>query len=121
MAEIQIERVQPQDEEIREEWARVTNEKDILGVCVARMSSEDWPWHVSIYVAEFIRTEPLQSELFDSITAALTNVAGVTRVVHEDREVWVLQGEPAGEKLIHACSAALETLAPSLRKAYAAL
>jgi hypothetical protein len=36
--------------------------------------------------------------------------------VHEDREVWKLQGEPTGEELVRACALALDRLAPELRK-----
>ena len=121
MDDIRIERIKPRDEELLEEWVRITGEKDILGVCAARMSQSDWPWQVSIYVAEFIRSEPLQSELFDAITSALSGVPGVARAVQEDREVWAVQGNVAGDALVRACSLALNRLAQPLRDAYAAL
>ena len=121
MAKIEIKQVESQDEQILEEWVRVTEERDILGVCATRIASDDWPWCVSIYVAEFVREEPLQSQLFGSITTALNNVPGVKRAVQEDRERWVLQGQPSGENLVRASSLALDTLAGSLRKTYSSL
>jgi hypothetical protein len=83
------------------------------------MSDDDWPWQVAVHAAEFFREEPLQSLLVDAVTAALSNVPGVKRAIQEDREVWVLQGQTSGEQLVHACSAALDGLAPVLRKARA--
>ena len=121
MEDITIKRIEPKDKELLEEWVRVTEEKDILGVCATRTPHSDWPWQVSIYVAEFVRSEPLQSELFDAITSALSSVPGVTRAVQEDREVWAVQGNVAGDALVRACSVALNRLAQSLREAYAAL
>lgn len=121
MENIRIEQIDPENKELREEWVRVTEEKDILGVCATRTSHSDWPWQVSIYVAEFVRSEPLQSELFDAITAALNGVPGVTRAAQEDREVWAVKGNVAGDALVRACSVALDRLAQSLREAYAAL
>lgn len=121
MEDIRIERIKPKDEGIFEEWIRITEENDILGVCATRVPNADWPWRVSIYAAEFVRSEPLESELFDAITDALIAVRGVTRAVQEDREVWAVQGNVAGDALVHACSVALNRLAQPLREAYAAL
>ena len=121
MEDVTVRQVEPQDDELVEEWVRVTDEEHILGVCATRSSNTEWPWHVSIYVAEYIRTAPLQSELHDTITAALSCVPGVARAVQEDREVWVVKGDVAGDTLVRACSTALNGLAGALRRAYADL
>ncbi len=124
MANVVIQQVEPDDYELAEEWVRVTDEKDIFGVCATRArDGGEWPWQVGIYVAEFIRKEPLQSQLHNAITDALSRVPGVTRAGQQDREVWALQvqGEVSGEALVRAASAALERLSEQLRAAYAAL
>jgi hypothetical protein len=119
MDDILVKCIRSEGEE--EEWIRVTEEENILGVCATRTGDGDWPWQVSIYVAEFVRAEPLRSQLVDTITAALASIRGVTRAAQEDREVWAIQGNVGGEALIQACSVALNQLAPLLRQAYAAL
>ena len=116
MSEIAVKQVQPEDDEILEEWIRVTDDEDILGVSATRIAGE-WPWSVSVSVAEFIRTDPLESELQQSIKNALTGVPGVTAVAHEDREVWIVQGSPKGKDLVRACSVALDRLSGATRKA----
>jgi hypothetical protein len=121
MDEIEVEQVEPEDDELLEEWVRVTDEQHILGVCAERSADSKWPWRVAIFVAEYIRAEPLQSKLHKAITAALNGVPGVTRVMQEDREVWVVQGDVAGESLVRACSKALDRLAAALRRAYTEL
>ena len=118
MEDIKVEQVEPEDDELLEEWVRVTDEQHILGVCATR-SDGKWPWRVSISVAEYIREEPLQSKLHKAITAALKRVPGVTKAMQEDREEWVVQGKVAGAALVVACSTALNRLADALRRAYA--
>lgn len=118
--DIQTERLKPTDTEIEEEWVRVTNEIDILGVCAVKVSG-DWPWRVAIHAAEFARVDPLRAELVEAVSGALRSVPGVLRAEQEDRQAWVLQGQVTGDALVRACSTALDRLAPSLRKTYAAL
>lgn len=118
MEDIKVEQVESEDDEALEQWVRVTEEQHILGVCAER-SDGKWPWRVEIFVAEYIREEPLQSELHNAITAALKRVPGVNKAVQEDREVWVVKGKVAGDALVRACSTALNRLADALRRAYA--
>ncbi|MGA7832332.1 MAG: hypothetical protein WCA21_15345 [Terracidiphilus sp.] len=115
---IEIKQVNPMDEEVLEEWVRVTDDKHILGVCATRIKNSNWPWHVGIYVAEYIRAEPLQSELQLAITNALNAIPGVTGARQEDREVWVVQGNVSGRSLILASAIALDRLADATRSAY---
>jgi hypothetical protein len=118
---IEIKQVNPMDEEVLEEWVRVTDDKHILGVCATRTKNSNWPWRVFISIAEYIRTEPLQSELQAAITNALNTIIGVTEARQEDREVWVVQGNVSGRTLILASSIALDSLADDTRSAYANL
>jgi hypothetical protein len=50
-------------------------------------------WNVVIWVAEFLREDPLETELRGRIASALGAVDGVAE---EDREVWYVTGESSG-------------------------
>lgn len=113
-------KLQPMDSEILEEWIRETEEEDILGIGAARTKG-DWPWSVFVYAAEFIREDPLESELYQSIEKALESVPGVTDVFHEDREKWIIKGNPRGEDLVRACSLAVDKLSSAIREVYESL
>ena len=92
MSDVQVEKIMSVDQEILEEWGRVTSEPDLLGVGAVRIPSDDWPWQVHVSVMEFIRAEPLESELAVAISAALAAVPGVTKAAREDREQWAIKG-----------------------------
>src|ERR1043166_2765715 len=92
MTPVEVTQLTPEDAELLEEWIRVTDERDLFGVCATRSRDGEWPWRVSIFAAEFIRKEPLQSQLCDAITRALSGTPGASRAVQEDREVWLVQG-----------------------------
>ena len=113
--EIVVRRVKSMDAEIPEEWERVTDDEEVLGVSVSRTSHPEWKWQVCVTVAEFVREEPLESSLVRHITSAMKNVDGVRAVAHEDREVWLIKGDASGEALVRAVSSALDSLAPQLR------
>ena len=81
MTTIEIKQTPPLDEEILEQWVRVTDDEEIHGVCATRSANEGWPWQVSIYVAEFIRDEPLQSELHEAVSFALSEAPGVAEAI----------------------------------------
>jgi hypothetical protein len=104
------------DSEILEEWRRVTEDTDILGVSASKSADPKWKWRVSIAVAEFVRKEPLESRLVDRITESLKKVKGAKAVAHEDREVWLIEGDVDGKALVCSASSALDSLAPQLRK-----
>ena len=113
---IEIRKIVPADSAIHEEWERVTAEVEILGVDAARVEQAGWNWQVFIYVAEFVRKDPLASRLQDRITSALKRVKGVKAVAREDTEVWLVRGQASGEELVRSCSIELDQLAPDLRK-----
>jgi hypothetical protein len=111
---MEIERVY-NDEEILEEWSRVTDESDLFGVYAVRSEAEGpWQWQVIVAAMEFVREEPLESQLRTAITAALKTVSGVTQAQEEDREVWIVDGSPLGPSLVEAVANAIDGLAAEL-------
>lgn len=101
------------DEEVEEEWIRETDEPDVRNVGATR-----WPdgeWQVSIWAAEFVREEPLESRMRQRIADSLRAVSGVTDVSEEDREMWHVSGNPTGADLTGAAAAAIDSLADEIR------
>jgi len=114
---IEVKRIEPMDSSILEEWTRVTDNEDVLGVSASKSTESNGEWQVFINVAEFIREEPLESKLYKRITESLTKIDGVVEVIHEDREVWLVRGDVTGEKLVRSSSAALNELHEELATA----
>ena len=115
MSDINVEKIEPADDEILEEWRRVTVETDLLGVGAVRLADGEWPWQVLVSVMEFIRDEPLESELVEAVSAALAAVPGVREAAQEDRETWVIQGDADGPSLVRAAAAVVDRFAPRTR------
>ncbi|MBL8733967.1 MAG: hypothetical protein JNN13_16465 [Planctomycetes bacterium] len=115
VTEIKIEQVEPEDQEIIEEWVRKTDEGDLLGVGSSRSSDPDWPWQVFVSVMEFIREDPLESELADAVTAALARVPGVAEAHQVDREAWAIKGQASGYALTSAAARVVDQFAPRTR------
>lgn len=114
----EIRRVQPADSSLSEEWLRETDDPSLRGVNVTcSTDAGDWPWQVGVYVAEFVREEPLESELREKLDRALRAVSGVEAVAEEDREVWIVRGQPSGEALTAAAAAVVDEMADRLRVA----
>ena len=106
------------DDEVdgEEEWVRETDDEDVRGVDAVKLEDGvDWPWQVIIAVAEFVREDPLEAELRREMDAALRAVPGVTDVAEEDREVWIVNGQPSGEALVRAAAGVVDRLAPRAR------
>ena len=116
MTDVTIKQVDPSDDEILEEWVR-SIEDEVLGAGCSRSEDEDWPWRVEVCVMEFIRPEPLQTELADAISAALRRVPGVRDAQHEDREAWVVAGSATGPDLLQAVAEVLDQFASKARLA----
>lgn len=117
MADIEVEKITSPDEEILEEWGRVTTEPDLFGVAAVRIPDDDWPWQVYVSVMEFV-SEPQASELSAAVTAALSSAPGVTKAVHEDREKWAIKRNANGPALVHAASAVLDGFSAQLRSVF---
>jgi hypothetical protein len=101
-----------------EAWERVTGEPDVRGVEAARIDFAGG-WNVTVAVMEFVREDPLESELRRRIAAALRSVGGVETAGEMDREVWFVSGSPSGEALVRAAAEVVDDLADQTR-AYAA-
>ena len=123
-----IRQIQPEDPEILEEWLRETDEPEVraVGACrVAHWRDEavDWPgegdgWTVSVWAMEFVRSEPLESELRRRVLDALRGVSGVTQVAEHDREDWFLTGRTSGQALVVAAAQAVDELADRIRAVF---
>jgi len=100
--------------EAGEAWERVTDDPDVRGVDAVRIDAAGG-WQVVVSVMEFIRQDPLESELRQRIAAALRAVDGVTGVEEEDREVWLVTGAPAGRVLAEAAAEVVDDLAGRTR------
>jgi hypothetical protein len=69
-----------------------------------------------VSLAEFVRKEPIESEMRRAIDAALRAVPGVSGVEEADREVWAVHGTPTGEALVLAAGDVVDRLAGRVRE-----
>jgi hypothetical protein len=112
-------REQEDGEEVSQAWVRGPEwaEDQVTAVDALRLRGQrEWPWQVIVPVMEFIREEPLESELTDAITSALNRVRGVRQAAQEDREVWVISGRARGKALVSAVAAVLDPLEARLQR-----
>jgi len=47
-------------------------------------------WHLAVWAMEFVRSDPLETELRQRIARALQAVTGITSAEEQDRELWRL-------------------------------
>jgi hypothetical protein len=109
------------DDEIAEEWGRdipLGPAHDVHGVNANKYAkpAKGWTWTVFVSAMEFIREEPLESTLRREIAAALLGVPGVLQAEEEDREVWILRGEPTGRAIVDAVAAVVDAHAAEIRR-----
>ena len=114
----EIRQIQPLDPEIGEEWLRETDVTEIRNVSA---SSFEWPsgisgWQVAVWAMEFVREDPLEAEMRERVTEALRRVSGVTSADEQDRETWVVIGNPSGRALVEAAAQVVDDLADQLRE-----
>lgn len=83
---------------VDEAWVRVTGDWDVRGVEAGRIDFAGG-WNVTVSVMEFVREDPLESELRPRIAAALRSVGGVETAEEMDREVWFVTGTPSSDAL----------------------
>jgi hypothetical protein len=101
-----------------ERWQRFPDDDEdgVRGVEVIRdTDSETWAWSVIVSVMEFVREDPLESELRAAIAAGLRTVPGATKVKEDDRESWLVNGTPAGEQLARAVAEVVDRFAERSR------
>lgn len=70
---------------------------------------------VFVSAAEFIRADPLESELRSAVDEAVRIVPGVDDVYEEDRELWVITGTPDPEQVLQSVGEAVDRLEPRIR------
>jgi hypothetical protein len=99
-----------------ERWERLTDDRDIRWVGARKITLGEFPyWSVVVGVAEFLREDPLESELRQQMDAALRAVAGAERVWEDDREAWGVAGAASGEALLRAAAGVVDHLADRAR------
>jgi|SRR5580704_12747739 hypothetical protein len=99
-----------------ESWERVTDDPDIRCVTVGKITLGEFPyWSVGVAVAEFLRADPLESELRQQMAAALRAVDGAERVWEDDREIWGVTGAVSGGALVRAAAGVVDRLADRAR------
>ena len=107
-----VEQVFPPD--VDEAWERLTDDPEVRGVETARID-ETGGWQVTVWVMEFVRQDPLETEIRRRIGAALRAVEGVISADEEDREVWFVTGTPSGRDLTEAAARVVDELADEAR------
>ena len=111
--QIEIEQVTPSDNEILEEWLRVSVKDfdrglDLHGVYASKVDDAEFPWYVSFGAGEFIREEPFASTLYEAVGNAIEKVEGVRKTYHEDTEKFIVAGSPSGYDLVYSVSDAID-------------
>jgi hypothetical protein len=103
-------------EDAGEGWERLVDDADIRGISAYRIVLGEQPyWSVEVSLAEFLREEPLESELRRQMATALEAVPGAEVVDEEDRESWFVSGSPSGEALVRAAGQVVDQLAARAR------
>jgi hypothetical protein len=94
----------------------LVDDADIRGISAYRIVLGEQPyWSVEVSLAEFLREEPLESELRRQMATALEAVPGAEVVDEEDRESWFVSGSPSGEALVRAAGQVVDQLAARAR------
>ena len=117
-----VREVSADDDDVVEGWIRATNdpERRVTAQLIRLPPGRNRPeevrgWNVTVTVMEFIRKEPLSSELRSRITAALRAVDGVATANEMDTEVWWVAGVPTGPALVRAVAEVLDDFDSRIR------
>jgi hypothetical protein len=108
----QIRQIEPEDDEIQEEWIR---EAEPGRTVSANRVDEIGGWQVAIWAMEYVRSDPLETELRQQVLAALRSVTGVSTAEEQDREQWFVTGSPSGRELVAAAARVVDGLADRIR------
>ena len=106
------------DEVLLEQWQRETDESEVRDVEAYRLPHPDYGtvWEIALAAGEFVREDPLRSELSTQLEHALRSVPGVTVVRSTGNwETWMVFGDPAGHELMVAACEVIDRLAPKIR------
>lgn len=99
----------PDDEVDGDEgWVRTTEDPELRNLEAHRYDND---WRVTVWMADHLRDDPHESDLRKAMATALRAVPGVTAVYEEDREVWAVEGQPAGDGLLRAAAVVVDGLA----------
>ena len=110
---VTVEQLEPVEDEILEEWVHSSESRPFLNVSALKWRDEsEFPWKVSVHLAELAREEPSVTLLDDAIFEALSDTANVTGVVRDDTEVWLVAGSPSGEDLVRNAGKVLAVCGP---------
>jgi hypothetical protein len=96
-----------------EAWERLTDDPDVRGIETARV--EIGGWQVTVAAMEFVRHDPLETDMRQRIATALRAVNGVAAADEQDREVWFVTGTPSGKELTEAAARVVDELAGEIR------
>lgn len=99
-----------------EAWERVTDDPDVRGIEAVRID-EIGGWQVTVAAMEFVRDDPLETQMRLRMAAALRAVEGVVTADEEDREVWLVTGTAPGTELIETAARVVDELAGEIRAA----
>ncbi|MGH3408882.1 MAG: hypothetical protein ACRDRJ_41265 [Streptosporangiaceae bacterium] len=114
----EVEQIEPEDDEIDEEWIRWTDSPDLRGVDAYRVTEIGY-WMVSICAQAFYRRQdPLGVELRQRVQGVLRAVAGVTAVHEHNNVTWDVRGTPSGEALTLASASVVDDMADRLRQGH---
>jgi hypothetical protein len=108
----EIRQIEPDDDEIQEEWIRDAEPGRTVS---ANRVDEIGGWQVAIWAMEYVRSDPLETELRQRILAALRSVNGVRTAEEQDREQWFVTGSPSGRDLVDAGARVVDNLADRIR------
>ena len=102
-------------DEDQSSWTSVSEEMDVYGVEV--MSYTEYKpnaWQVVVSAMEFVREDPLEAEIRGALAEALRRVPGVSEVIEEDREVWVVVGPTSGQPIAQVAADLIESFGPRI-------
>jgi hypothetical protein len=111
--------IAPVDAELAEEWTRDIADphvSSVQGIDAHKWNADTpWRWRITVSAMELVRGEPLEATLRAEIVAALRGVPGVVQAEEDDREVWIVRGEPTGAALVNAVAAVIDSHAEEIR------
>lgn len=114
-ADIRIEQLDPDDDEIEESWSHTSAAQPLVRVTAQKWKEGDrFRWQVCAYLPTLVHDPVWSEQLGRRLYDALRNTRDVVDVGREDVEVWVVDGEPQGRELVANAGAALASCIPAI-------